>query len=149
MRRIGKMLIIQKISRTILLLATLLLLMNSILPHHHHQEEVCFVTTHCSHNENHEHQSDAAHNDVNHDHHNKEADFCQIIDFFLTPDGKKLNAKIKLKNVNKDLYEYAIPSAEKVDLELNSLALQNNFIGNLYGLDAKCLNRALRAPPYA
>lgn len=143
------MVIIRKISSTILLIATLLLLMNSILPHHHHSEEVCFAASHCE-NEHTDHQDEKAeHEGVNHNSHSHEADFCQIIGFYITSDGKNLTGKTKLKNTNKDLSINAFLISKEDALVFNNNTSYSIYFGDLVGINSKCLTRAMRAPPSA
>lgn len=142
------MIFIRKISRTILLLATLLLLLNSVLPHHHHEQEVCFVKTHCSDELDDHHEGKSEHKDVGHDHHNNETDFCQIINFYLTPDGKNFTSKSKIKNFNNDLNVNTNSNTKKITLVFSDYTPENIFTSDEVILNAKCLTRALRAPPY-
>lgn len=141
--------IIRKISSTVLLIATLLLLMNSILPHHHHEEEVCFTASHCVNDDMHQHESDAHHEGVNHNDHSHAADFCQIIDFYLTVDGKISSGKIKPKSVNKNFSLSAFMSSKEEAVIYSYCTNDNLHNGRQDGLDIKCLTRALRAPPYS
>lgn len=142
------MAIIRKISRTVLLLATLLLLMNSVLPHHHHEQEVCFVKTHCSDEEIDHHTDKSEHKGVGHDHHSSETDFCQIINYYLTPGGKNLNSKSNLKSINKNLLVNTSSYTYKIALVFQDCNPENIFTRDQIGINTKCLTRALRAPPY-
>lgn len=143
------MVIIRKISITVLLLATLSLLINSILPHHHHSEEVCFESSHCE-NDHADHQEGEFEPEgVDHNNHSHEADFCQIIDFYLTSDGKNLNGKIKLKSVKKNFSINAFLYSKEVDLVCNNYSQENIYVGDRVGINSKSLTRALRAPPCA
>lgn len=126
-----------------------MLLMNSILPHHHHEEEVCFTASHCDTDDTHHHKTEAHLEGVNHNHHSHTADFCQIIDFYLTVDGKISVGKIKPKSVNKDISFGAFISSKEEAVIHNSYKTDNIHFARQDGLDIKCLTRALRAPPYA
>jgi len=135
----------RKIARIFLLSAILMLIMNNVLPHHHHHEEVCFATSHCSDSDA-DHHDAADHNAVEHEHHNGETGFCQLVNFYLAPDGQKLTGKIKY-NFKKDVSEYAYPMHEIVILVLTTQSNYNFFIVDQLGFGTKCLIRALRAPP--
>jgi len=141
------MIICRKISSTVLLLATLLLLMNSILPHHHHSEEVCFTSAHCENDHSDQTDGKVKHEGVNHNNHSHEADFCQLIDFYLTSDGKNLAGKIKLKSFKKDLSINAFLFSNEVALVFDGYFQENIYDSNRVGINSKCLTRALRAPP--
>jgi len=143
------MVIIRKIARTVLLLATLLLLINSILPHHHHQEDVCFTTSHCANEHSDHHDADFEKNGISHNNHSHEVDYCQIIDFYLTSDGKNLNGKIKLKSVKKIFSIDAFLFSKEVALVCINYSQENIYVGDRVGINSKSLTRALRAPPYA
>jgi len=141
------MVIIRKISRTILLLTTLLLIMNSVLPHHHHEREVCFVKTHCSDEKNDHHTDKSDHKGVGHDHHNNETDYCQINNFYLTPVGKNFSAKPQIKSFNNDLCVNT-HSTNKIAVVFSDYIPEEILRSDQLGLNAKCLTRALRAPPH-
>ena len=129
-------------------MATMLLLMNSVLPHHHHHEEVCFTSSHCSEEDSDHHGNDLGHSGVNHNHHSQEADYCEIINYYLTPNGKNLTAKTKFKSLDRNVYFNANANSVTIALVFYDHSPENIFIRNKVGLNAKCLTRSLRAPPY-
>ena len=141
------MIIIRKISNTVLLLTTLLLFANSVLPHHHHHDEVCFINTHCSDDEADLTCDNNEHEGVEHDHHSDETDFCQLNDFYLTPVVKKVSGKPNFNNINKNLLSHVTFNAYQIIILFSTNTLEKIPIDDQKGLTAKYLTRALRAPP--
>lgn len=141
------MVLTRKIARIFLFSISLLLILNSVLPHHHHHEDVCFINTHCSDDETDLTCDNNEHEGVEHDHHSDETDFCQLNDFYLAPVVKKASGKSNFSNINKDLVSYASSNACQIVLLFLTDTPGKILIDDQKGLTAKCLTRALRAPP--